>query len=257
MATTNTKKTLEEDFTNQPLATTAEDVNGQDSRTRLWQSLGYTYGRQKEQSDQSYQRAISQSDNAMLQRGMQRSSYGAQVRANLMDQQVKAQNDIDAAQIADYQNRISQLEQQEAEEAFQREQFEYQKMSDAQKLAYNFAMTMISNGKMPDDATLEKAGLSKADVQKMVGKSSKSSGSAGTVTWRQAADKAAKDLGLGFTGRNDPAYIAYLNKQNKNGNDNTGGNVFDVINNYKNVPQLPGGTLGVVAGYLATDTKKK
>ena len=230
MATTNTKKTLEEDFTNQPLATTAEDVNGQDSRTRLWQSLGYTYGRQKEQSDQSYQRAISQSDNAMLQRGMQRSSYGAQVRANLMDQQVKAQNDIDAAQIADYQNRISQLEQQEAEEAFQREQFEYQKMSDAQKLAYNFAMTMISNGKMPDDATLEKAGLSKADVQKMVGKSSKSSGSAGTVTWRQTADAAAK--AAGYSGRNDPAYLASL--QNPSGNNNNPKTALDIVTNYGN-----------------------
>lgn len=253
MATTNTKKTLEEDFTNQPQATTAEEVNAQDARTRLWQSLGYAYSRQQEQSDEAYRQAIAQSDRSMLQRGMQRSSYGAQVRANLMNQQAKAQNDIASAQIADYQNRIGQLEQQEAEEAFQREQFEYQKMSDAQKLAYNFAITMISNGQMPDDATLEKAGLSKADVQKMVGKSSKSSGSAGTVTWRQTADAAAKRAR--YSGRNDPAYLAYLN-----GNGNTGGNpgtnpisMADAFGKTQSIIT----PYGTVSGALDTDIKKK
>lgn len=257
MANDETKKLLEEDFTNQAQATTKADVDAQDARTRLWQSLNYSYGRQKEQSDEAYRKAISQSDRSMLQRGMQRSSYGAQVQANLMNDQIKAQNDIDSAFIADYQNRISQIEQQEAEaERWQKEfdegqrqfnenlsfqqseaqraqsnfevqqafaekqwetqvdqwkqEFNYNKKSNDQKIAYDYLMQMISNGKTPSSSLIKRAGLSSSDVKKMT-KSANSSN--GVVTWRQSADAAAKKLG--FTGRNDPRYIAYLQNGNQ------------------------------------------
>ena len=127
----DTKKKLEQDFTQQPQATTQADVDAQDSRTRLWQSLNYSYGDQIRNSDKSYDQAYSQADRQALSRGMQRSSYNNQTLANLSNQKIEAQNDIRAAQIADYQNRINDIEAQERQEAFQREQFEYQKAQDA------------------------------------------------------------------------------------------------------------------------------
>ena len=149
MAATNTKKQLEEDFTKAKQATTAEDVNQQDARTRLWQSLNYTYGKQKEESNEAYDQAISQSDRQALSRGMGRSSYNIATQANLLNKKVKAQNDIGAAQISEYQNRIGEIENQEKEDerwerqfaeskrqydetlGLQKEQFGYQKTRDA------------------------------------------------------------------------------------------------------------------------------
>lgn len=218
MATT---RKLDEDFTNQPQAASQADVDAQDARTRLWQSMNYMYGKQKEQSDKSYDQAVSQADRSMLQRGMQRSSYNSQVQANLLNQKVKAQNDIDAAQIADYQSRISQLEQQELEnewkqkefdfqqaeadraqsnfeiqQAFNEKQweaqqdqwkqeFEYNKKSDTQKLAYNYVVSIIGNGGSPSDALLAQAGLSRADANAM---SSKTNGSRSSGSGKYASD---------------------------------------------------------------------
>ena len=107
-----TKKLTVDDFTTQPQALTAEDVNGQDARTRLWQYLDYTYGQQRKQSEEQYTKAQSQSWQQALARGMQRSSHAAAVAANLAKQGIDANNNIYAAQIADYQNRLNQLEQQ-------------------------------------------------------------------------------------------------------------------------------------------------
>lgn len=144
----NPKLTVD-DFTNQPQAMTAEDVNNQDARTRLWQSLNYSYGQQRKQSDEQYAKAQAQSWQQALARGMQRSSYASAVAANLAKQGIDANNNIYAAQIADYQNRLGQLEQQEKEDdrwerqfaadredsawnkEFQTGQFEYQKSRDA------------------------------------------------------------------------------------------------------------------------------
>lgn len=111
------------DFTNQKQATTAEDVEGQDARTRLWQSLNYTYGKQREESDKQYAQAVASADRQALGRGMQRSSYNAQNLANLRQKGVEANNNIYAAQIADYQNRIGEIEQQEKEDERWERQF--------------------------------------------------------------------------------------------------------------------------------------
>ena len=136
---TNTKKILEQefskpnvaaapaadqnDYTAQPQATTAADVNSQNAKTRLWQSLDYSYGRQRDESNKAYDRSISQQDNALLGRGMQRSSYGMQTLANLRNEKANAANDIYSAQIADYQNRIGQIEQQDKEDERWERQF--------------------------------------------------------------------------------------------------------------------------------------
>ena len=105
--------------TKEKKALTKEEVDQQDSKTRLWQSLSDSYGKQLEQSNSAYDKAISQADRQALSRGMQRSSYNNATLANLQNQKVKAQNDINSALIADYQNRLAQQEETEAARAFQ------------------------------------------------------------------------------------------------------------------------------------------
>ena len=113
-----------EDVTKEPQAKTVEDVNNQDSRTRLWQSLSTTYGHQMDESDKAYDKAISQQDNAQLARGMGRSSYAGQIRANMYNDKVEARNKLGENLIADYQNRIGDIEKQENEEAWRQKEFE-------------------------------------------------------------------------------------------------------------------------------------
>ena len=119
-----TKK--DDDITKQAQAKTKDDVDSQDTATRLYQSLNYTYGQQQEQSDKTYDQAISQQDRTLLSRGMQRSSYGAQTLANLQNQKAKERNRLGEAMIADYQTRLSQLEEAEAARKFQTSEREAQ-----------------------------------------------------------------------------------------------------------------------------------
>lgn len=126
----NTKKVLEEDFTKAPQAQTAEDVNNQDARTRLWQSLNTTYTNQMEESDKAYDKSISQQLNAIAARGMGRSSYAAQISANMYNDKNTARNKLGKALIADYQKQIGEIEAQEKEDEWRKTQFEYQKERD-------------------------------------------------------------------------------------------------------------------------------
>lgn len=227
MATT--KKNTDLDYTNQPQALTQEDVNNQDSRTRLWQSLGYSYGNQIKESNKSYDKAISQNDNAMLARGMGRSSYANQTRANLYDDKLNAENNIRSAWIADYQSRIGELEQQEKEEewrqkefdykvsqdeqtqqnwqtqfdyqserdkisdAFQekqwqaqqdqwREEFDYSKMTNDQKIAFEVISAAAQKGGSVSDDILKRAGISRQDYNAMKKSASRGGGGGGKKT---------------------------------------------------------------------------
>ena len=99
----------------QAQAASQADVDAQDARARLWQSLDNSYAQQTKQSNESYDRAIAQQDQAFMNRGMQRSSYAGQTLANMQQQKIEAQNQIASNQIADYQNRLNALEQQELE----------------------------------------------------------------------------------------------------------------------------------------------
>lgn len=94
-------------------ARTKSDVDNMTARDRLWDSLNYSYGKKRESSDEQFRQAYSQADRQMLSRGMQRSSYGAQTLANIDQRRVEAQNDIYDNQIADYENRLYQLERDE------------------------------------------------------------------------------------------------------------------------------------------------
>lgn len=62
------------------------------------QNLAKSYDKQREASAQQYASAYSQTDRQMLGRGMQRSSYGSQTLANLLEAGAQAQQDIYDAQ---------------------------------------------------------------------------------------------------------------------------------------------------------------
>lgn len=94
-------------------ARTKQDVDNMSKADRLWDSLNYSYGRQREASDKEYNKAYSQADRQALSRGMQRSAYNAQNLANINQQKLEAQENSWNTQIADYENRLSDIEQQE------------------------------------------------------------------------------------------------------------------------------------------------
>ena len=56
--------------------------------------LGATYDKQREQSAKNYAQAYSQADRNLLSKGMQRSSYGAQVLSNVQLEGAEAQQEI-------------------------------------------------------------------------------------------------------------------------------------------------------------------
>ena len=170
------------------------DVNNMSARDRLWDSLNYSYGQKREESDKAYDRAISQQDRQLLSRGMQRSSYGMQTLGNMRQQKVDAQNTIYDQQIADYENRLKDIEDTEWQQAFQQKQFDegvrqfdtnlaFQKERAAagdqqwkaefdegvrqnnKGSAYNYVMSILQGGGSPSDELLAQAGLSRADAE--------------------------------------------------------------------------------------------
>ena len=72
-----------------------------------------------------------------------------------------------------------QREQWEATQAQWREEFEYEKMSNEQKLAYNYILQAIDAGGTPSDELLAKAGISREDFNAMK-KQAASAGVGGT-----------------------------------------------------------------------------
>ena len=90
------------------------------ARDRVWEGLKYGYEKQAEQSGAGYDREISGEENAQMKRGMHRSSYGRQIVAGLRNQKMQARNDLGKAMIADYGNRLYQIERDEkADEQWQ------------------------------------------------------------------------------------------------------------------------------------------
>ena len=118
-------------------AKTQQDVDQMSVKDRLWDSLSNVYGQKTEDSNKAYDQAMSQADRQLLSRGMQRSSYGAQTLANIGQQKIEAQNKIASEQIADYENRLYQIERDEkADEQWERQFAENVRQYDT-TLAYN------------------------------------------------------------------------------------------------------------------------
>lgn len=59
------------------------------------------------------------------------------------------------------------LQMAENRRQFEKE-YEYKKMSDDKKYAFDYAYAILQNGKMPSDAILKQAGLSREDAQKIM-----------------------------------------------------------------------------------------
>lgn len=90
--------------------------------------LQYTYDKQREANRRAYEQAYSEADRHALSRGMQRSSYNAQILANLMrqgaeadqdiwDQQSAAEGNVDAQRAQLAMQLATQLQQYDANQA--------------------------------------------------------------------------------------------------------------------------------------------
>ena len=177
-------------------AKTRQDVDNMTRADRLYDSLNYTYGKKGEMLEQQYDKAFSQADRQALGRGMQRSSYNNQVLANINKQKIDALNDNQSAFIADYENRLGDIEEKEWEQNFQEKQFaENQRQFDTglawqkeqattannqwemefganrddteKQLAWAYVQTALANGNVPSDDLLTRAGLTRADAELM------------------------------------------------------------------------------------------
>ena len=190
-------------------ARTKTDVDNMSATDRLWDSMNYTYGLAREDLAKQYRQAVSQTDRSLLGRGMQRSSYGAQTVANLQQEGLKQQENSWNQQIADYENRLQDVEQQDWQRQFQEKQFDegvrqynqnfaYQQGRDTvtdkqwqmafdqgntdndRSLAASYVNAIIGNGQMPTDDLLNRAGLSREDAQLMLAQA-QASGGGGTT----------------------------------------------------------------------------
>lgn len=231
-----------------------------EAKQRLLDSLDYTYGRKQELSNQSYDRNISQADNAMLSRGMQRSSYSQQVLANMMKQKTEAAGDIESEKIAAYNTGVNQLEQQEREQqnweknyALQQESFQFQKDEAArnqrntdQSIAYSALQSAAAAGnKNVSDELLKRAGLSRQDYNQWLKNTGKKSSGGGG---RGGSNPGTQQPGTQQPGDNNNWWdLANANYGNAAGNaalQAIGNQVKKAVNNVNNAYQTkrnPGG----------------
>ena len=113
------------------VARNKQDVDKMDRSQRLYDSLNYSYDKKGEKLSKQYDQAKSSADNQLLSRGMQRSSYGMQTLANIDKQKLDALDDNYNTMIADYENRLMDLEQQDiANEQWERQFAEGQRQYD-------------------------------------------------------------------------------------------------------------------------------
>ena len=209
------------------VAQNKQDVENMTRKDRLWDSLNHAYGLQREDSNRSYDQAISQADRRALSRGMQRSSYNNAVLSNLSNQKIKAQENSWNNQIADYENRLGQLESEEAEadrwerqfaanredaawsQNFQQTQADRtadqwerqfaQGNNDADRqLAASYVANIVANGGIPSDDLLARAGLSRADAELMAKNKGGSGGGYTPPTPKPTEEPGANDDGSGL-----------------------------------------------------------
>lgn len=94
----------------------------EEQKQNLWDSLEYSYGKKIEQSNKQYNQAKNTADLQAQKRGMGRSSYNQQIMANYDRDAAEAANDIRSEMIADYQNRLVDLEKTNAENDYKERQ---------------------------------------------------------------------------------------------------------------------------------------
>lgn len=117
------------------------------------------------------------------------------------------------------------------------QQFAYTKMSEDRKYAYNNACAILKSGKMPSDALLKQAGLSKADAQKMMAQVQKAGGGSGKSKGPDVYEYSDGSLYMiGTDGKVQPVDIK---DTPDNAKFHTGQNAVSTLNN-------------AVAGYMGT-----
>ena len=76
------------------LAQKKKEAENMTSRDRLWASLEQPYESRIEESNKAFDQNYSQTQNAMLKRGIGRTSYAAQIGANTLQQKAQAADKI-------------------------------------------------------------------------------------------------------------------------------------------------------------------
>ena len=110
--------------------------------------LQETYDRQRKQSAENYQQAISQHDRNLVNKGMQRSSYGAATRANIAIKGNEAQDEIGRNQAAQEGNIGAQRAQNQQQLAQKLAQYDVSQKNDA--LAYEDQLRDREYGRQQD-----------------------------------------------------------------------------------------------------------
>jgi hypothetical protein len=118
-------------------AETYKDVEGQSARQRLEDFFKYQEDKQVNQSNAGFDKGMSETERGLVQRGMQRSSYGRQVVGNLARQKVLAANDIRQALLSDYGNRLYQIERDETADRQWQMQFDESRRQLDEQMAWN------------------------------------------------------------------------------------------------------------------------
>lgn len=117
------------------------------------------------------------------------------------------------------------------------QQYAYTKMSEDRKYAYNNACAILKSGKMPSDALLKQAGLSKADAQKMMAQVQKAGGGSSRSKGPDVYEYSDGSLYMiGTDGKVQPVDIK---DTPENAKFHTGQNAVSTLNN-------------AVAGYMGT-----
>ena len=159
MATTNVTK--------QKQAKTNTDVNKQDARTRLWQSYKTMGQNQIDESNKRFEEAYVNADLQAQSRGMGRSSFLNQTLANIDKNKAEYAAKIDADTIAQFQQALNNLEQQEQQQANFEAQLNQSKQQWSQQMAMQYLSNILANNGNASDALLEQAGLSRKDFEAM------------------------------------------------------------------------------------------
>lgn len=242
------------------VARNQQDVKNMTAADRLWDSMNYTYGTAREDLAKQYRQAYSQADRQMLGRGMQRSSYGAQTLANIQQEGLRQQENNWNQQIADYENRLQDIENQEWQRDFSERQFNegvrqyeqnfnYQQGRDTvadqqwqmafdqnkgdndRSLAASYVNAIIAKGQMPTDDLLNRAGLSREDAIRLLNQQPAAAGASGPTNPKPGPGTGDEDKGNNGLSWND-----FMNSFGDllGGNKSGTGNSYDPYSNFIN-----------------------
>ena len=144
------------------------------------------------------QKLKSQYDSAINQAQASGNAQLAQALYQEYVRQADAQVAAQAAQQAqnNWETQYQTQLQQYADSRNQwQQEFDYSKQSDAQKYAYNLAASMLSQGVMPDAATLTTAGISSADAlsMKLAAVQGQSTGTVSATSVKKASNSRGGD----------------------------------------------------------------